>query len=210
MISSRLREAELGQDLAHFLGDEGHQVDDLLGRADELGAQPLVLRADADRAGVRMALADHDAAHRDQRERADAEFLGAEDRGDDDVAPGLEPAIGAQLHAAAQAVESQRLVDFGQAHFPRRAGIFDRSLRARAGAADMAGDEDHVGMRLGDARRDRADARRADQLDADPRARIDHLQVVDELREVLDRIDVVVRRRARSASRRASRGAAWR
>ncbi len=33
-------------------------------------------------------------------ERADAELLGAEDRGDDDVAPGLEPAVGAQLDAA--------------------------------------------------------------------------------------------------------------
>ncbi len=56
-----------------------------------------------------------------RRKRADAEFLGAEDRGDDDVAPGLEAAIGAQLHPAAQAVERQRLVDLGEAHFPGRA-----------------------------------------------------------------------------------------
>src|SRR3546814_7696301 len=83
---------QLGEDFAHFLGDEGHQVDHLLGAARELRAQLLVLRADADRAGVRMALAHHDAAHRDEAQRADAIFLGAEDRGDHDVAPGLEPA----------------------------------------------------------------------------------------------------------------------
>ena len=50
-------------------------------------------------------------------------------------------------------------------------------------------------MRLGHARRDRADAGRADQLHADARDRIDLLQIVDELRQILDRIDVVMRRR---------------
>ena len=35
-----------------------------------------------------------------------------------------------------------------------------------------------------------------DELDADPRARVDRPQVGDELGEVLDRVDVVVRRRA--------------
>jgi hypothetical protein len=34
-----------------------------------------------------------------------------------------------------------------------------------------------------------------DQLHAHPRARVDLLQVVDELRQILDRIDVVMRRR---------------
>src|SRR3546814_6480768 len=47
-------------------------------------------------------------------------------------------------------------------------------------------------MRLGDPRRDGADPRRADELDADARLRIYLLEVVDELRELLDRIDVVM------------------
>jgi hypothetical protein len=62
----------------------------------ELGAQRLVLRADADRAGVGMALAHHDAAHGDQRGGADAEFLGAQHGGDHHVAAGFDAAIGAQ------------------------------------------------------------------------------------------------------------------
>jgi hypothetical protein len=44
--------ADLGQDLAHFLGDEGHQVDDLFRRAGELLAQLGVLRANADGTGI--------------------------------------------------------------------------------------------------------------------------------------------------------------
>src|SRR3546814_1199124 len=84
--------------------------------------------ADTDGAGVRMALAHHDAAHRDKAQSPDAELFGAENRGDDDVAPGLEPTVGAQPDAVAEAVERENLIDFGQAHFPRRAGIFDAGL----------------------------------------------------------------------------------
>ncbi len=78
IISSKRARAEAGEDLAHFLGDEGDQVDDLLGSPVNLARSALVLRADADRAGVGMALAHHDAAHRNQRSGADAVFLGAQ------------------------------------------------------------------------------------------------------------------------------------
>ena len=43
--------------------------------------------------------------------------------------------------------------------------------------------------------RDRAHADLGDELDVHPRARVGALEVVDELLEVLDRVDVVVRRR---------------
>ena len=63
-------------------------------------------------------------------------------------------------------------------------------------------DQHHVGVRLGDARGDRADADLGDQLHGDTRLRIDVLQVVDQLRQILDRIDVVVRRRRNQADAR--------
>ncbi len=49
---------------------------------------------------------------------------------------------------------------------------------------------------LHDAGRDRPDAARRDELHADPRRGVDRPQVRDQLGEVLDRVDVVVRRRA--------------
>ena len=64
-----------------------------------------------------------------------------------------------------------------------------------AGAALEAGDGDVVGARLGDAGGDRADADFGDELHRYVAGRIGVLQVEDELRQVLDRIDVVVRRR---------------
>ena len=72
-----------------------------------------------------MALSHHDAAHRDEAERANAKFFSAKDRRDHNIAPGFQATIGAQFDAVTQAVERQHLVDLGKPHFPRRSGIFD-------------------------------------------------------------------------------------
>ena len=63
----------------------------------------------------------------------------------------------------------------------------------------VAGNENVVGVALGHAGGDRADADFGDQLHAHAGRRIAVLQVVDQLLEILDRINVVVRRRADEA-----------
>src|SRR6185369_3933466 len=65
----------------------------------------------------------------------------------------------------------------------------------RAGAAVVAADEHDVGVPFGDAGGDRADADLRDELYADARIVVRIFKIVDQLRQVLDRIDVVVRRR---------------
>ena len=62
------------------------------------------------------------------------------------------------------------------------------------GAAVVAGDQHDVGEGLGHARRHRAHADLGDQLHVDARPRVRVLQVVDQLLQILDRVDVVVRR----------------
>ncbi len=121
--------------LAHFLGDEEEIIDDVLGLAGEALAQHRVLGGDADRAGVEMALAHHDAAGGDQRRGGEAEFVGAEQRADHDVAAGADAAVDLHGDAAAQPVGDQRLVGLGKPDLPRRAGMLDRGQRRRAGAA---------------------------------------------------------------------------
>jgi hypothetical protein len=98
-----------------------------------------------------------------------AEFLGAEQRADDDIAAGFDLAIGLQNDPAAQIVQHQRLLRFGDAQFPGQAGIFDAGQRRSAGAAAVAADENVIGLGLGDAGGDGADADFADQLHADAR-----------------------------------------
>ncbi len=72
--------------------------------------------------------------------------------------------------ARAQVVDHERLLRLGEAELPRDAGRLDRGQRRRAGAAVVAGDQHVVGVRLRDARGDRADADLGHELHADPRA----------------------------------------
>ena len=190
-----LADAHRGHDLARFLGDHEEEVDGVLGRADEALPEHRVLRRDADRAGVQMALAHHDAADGDERRGGEAELVGAEERADDDVAAGLQPAVDLQRDARAQALLDQDLLRLGKPHLPGRAGVLQRGEGACARAAVVAGDGDMVGARLGDAGGDGADADFGDELHRHLAGGIDVLQVEDQLRDVLDRIDVVMRRR---------------
>ena len=138
---------------AGLLGDHEQVVDDVLRLAAEHLPQVRVLRRDADRARVEVALPHHDAAERDQRRRAEAELFGAEQRGDHDVAAGLQTAIGLQHDTAPQVVRHERLVRLGDAEFPRQAGVLDARQRRGAGSAAVAGDQHVVGVPLHDARR---------------------------------------------------------
>ena len=149
-----------------------------------------------------MADAHHDAAGNHQRSGGETELLGAEQGRHDDVAAGLELAVDLDHDAVPKPVEQQRLLGLGQAEFPRRAGVLLRRQRRGAGAAVVPGDQHHVGVRLGHPRGHRADAVLGHQLDVDTRRRVGVLQVVDQLRQILDRVDVVVRRRRDQADAR--------
>ena len=125
-----------------------------------------------DRARVEVTGAHHDAAGRDQRGGREAHLVGAEQRCDHDVAAGLQLAVGLHRDPPAQVVAQQRLLGLGQADLPRHAGRLDRAQRRGARAAVVAGDQHVVGVRLGHAGGDRADADLGDELDADRCARV--------------------------------------
>src|SRR5215472_14213202 len=78
----------------------------------------------------------------------------------------------------------------------------ERRQRRSAGAALEARDRDVIGARLADAGGYRADADLRDELHGNARFRVGALQIVDELRQILDRIDVVMRRRRNQADAR--------
>ena len=73
--------------------------------------------------------------------------------------------------------------------------MLDRAERRRAGAAVVACDVNYICESFRHARRHCADAGFADELHGNASARIDLLQIEDQLREVFDGIDVVMRRR---------------
>ena len=111
-------ETEFGHDLPKLFGHEAEEVNDIFRFTGKLAAQLGILRCDAHRAGVEMAEAQHDAAQGHQRPGGKSEFLGAEQAGNGNVATGKQLPVDLDPDAAAQVVEHQCLLGFGQAEFP--------------------------------------------------------------------------------------------
>ena len=146
-----------------------------------------------------MALAHHDATHRNERCGGETHLLSPEQRGDHHVAAGLESAIGLQHYAAAQVVENQRLVRLSNAQLPRQTGVFDTGQRRSARAAGFAGDQNVIRLGLGHARGNRAHTHFGHELHAHARGTVGVLKVVNQLRQILNGINIVMRRRTDEA-----------
>jgi len=76
-----------------------------------------------------VADAHHDAPQGHQRSGGKAELLGAQQCGNGHIAAGLELAVGLYGDTAAQVVQYQGLVGFGQAQLPGETGMFDAGYR---------------------------------------------------------------------------------
>lgn len=184
--------AELGQPRAHLVGEEPEELLDELRPTAVALAKDRILRGDPDRAGVLVAHPHHDAPRHHERGGRKTELLGTEERGDDHVACGLELAVHLEGHPIAQPVGEQSLVRLGEAELPGTPCVGERREWSRSRPAVATGDQDHIGVRLGDPSGHRADAGLGDQLDVHPCPRIGRLEVVDQLGEVFDGVDVMV------------------
>ena len=142
-----------------------------------------------------MALPQHNAAADNQRGRGKADFIGPQQESDGGVPAGFQLPIGLHYDPAAEVVGDQYLLGFRQAQLPGQAGVFDRGLRRGSGAAVMPANQHYIAVALGNAGGDGANAHFRHQFDMDPGRRIDVFQVVNQLGQILDGIDVVMRRR---------------
>jgi hypothetical protein len=142
-----------------------------------------------------MTRADHQTPLGQKQSGAEADLVSAEQRSDDDVAAGLDPAVHPQAHASAQPGGDERALRVHEAELPRDACVLDRRQRARTGAAVGPGDVDDVRERLDDACRNEPDPGLRDELHRHVSIGVYLFEVEDQLCQVLDRIDVVVRRR---------------
>src|SRR5258708_2768774 len=89
---------------------------------------------------------------------------------------------------------------FAQPNSPGKASVLDGRQRRRTGAAAVPANGDDVRAGFGDTGGDDADTGAGDEFYADARARIHGAQVMDQLREVFDAVNVVVRRRRNERS----------
>lgn len=136
----------------------------------------------------------HNAPHSDERSGGEAPFLGTKQASDGDVSPCSKLTVSLDNNTTTQVVEDKRLVGLGQTELPGETSVLDTGPSGSASATIVAGDQDVVSLGLGHTGGDDADTSLRDKLDRDSRARAGTLEVVDELLEILDRVDVVVRR----------------
>ncbi len=141
-----------------------------------------------------MTDAHHDAPGHDQWRGREAVLLGAEQRRHDDVPAGTQRTVTLDGDPVAKSVEHQRLLGVGESDLPR----VPACLSEVSGDAPVPPSCPEISTTSACAFDTPVatvpHAHRADQLDVDARLGVGVLQIVDQLGEVLDRVDVVVRR----------------
>ncbi|GJD02058.1 hypothetical protein ColKHC_10883 [Colletotrichum higginsianum] len=157
-------ETKLGHDGTELVGDIVEEVDDVLG------------------------------THGDERSGGEAPFLGTEQTGHGDITTGAELTVSLDNDTATEVVQDQGLVGLGKTELPRKTSVLDTGPAGGTSTSVVAGDQDVVGLSLGDTGSDDADADLRYQLDGDARAGAGALQVVNQLLQVLNGVNVVVRR----------------
>ena len=128
----------------------------------------------------------------EQGQRPEAETIGAQHPGDNDVSPRVEAPIGLQGQRPPETIGNKRLMRFGQADLPRRPRMLDAHQRRCSGPASMAGNRDDIGVCLGHAHRDRPHPWPRNEFHRHPCLWLERLKVEDQLGKILDRVDVVV------------------
>ena len=188
-------EPEGRHDFADLLRDEPHKVHDVFRLSGKPLPELLVLGRDADRTRVLRADPHHHASHAHKRRCGEAEFLRAEHGRDDHISAGHQLAIRLDADPIPESVLNQALMCLRDAEFPRQARVMHGAVRRRAGASVVAGDQNDLRSRLGHAARDRADTVLRDKLHGDTRTPVCVLEIINQLRQILDGINIVVRRR---------------
>src|SRR5581483_5624534 len=116
-------EAELCHPLADLFCDKEKEIDDVLWSALKFFPEFRILRGDANRAGIEMALAHHDTAHCHERSSREAELFGTEQSSNDDIAASLQFSVHLYANTAAKIVHHKHLLRFGKPKFPRNSGV---------------------------------------------------------------------------------------
>mmetsp|Transcript_31062 Transcript_31062/g.56347 ORF Transcript_31062/g.56347 Transcript_31062/m.56347 type:complete len:301 (+) Transcript_31062:1051-1953(+) len=183
---------QLGHNLANFLCHQKEVIHHMLRLTRKLLPQLLVLCGNSHRTGVQMAFAHHDASQGDEWAGGETVFFGTEEAGDRYIAPGLELSVGLEFDPIAQSIKNESLLRFREAELPGKTGALDSRPCRGAGASVVTTDGDVIGKRLGHAGGDDTDANFRNELHRDFAGGLRVLQIVDELREILDGVNIVV------------------
>ena len=185
-------ETQLCHVLPNLLCQKEKEIDNVFRLSLELLAQLRILRGDAHRAGIEMTLAHHDAADRNQRRRCETILFGAKEGGNHNISTGFRLPSVSTLMRLRRSLSSESLLCLRETQFPRHTRMFDGSQGRRAGAASMSADQQYIRARFCHAGCLSFRRQLRPRVLRDSRLRIDVFRVVNQLRKIFDRIDIVM------------------
>ena len=185
--------AECGHVFTQLSGNEEHEAFDIFRLAGKVLSQFRILCGNAHRAVVVVAQAHHFTSQCNERCSGKAKFFSTKDAGKGHIGAVHEFAVGFQAHTRTQVVGDQRLMCFRQAEFPWQPSVMDRVERYSTSAAVCAGYEYDLGTSFGNACSNGADAGFTGQLHGNIGVNVGIFEIVDELREVFNGVNIVMR-----------------
>jgi hypothetical protein len=91
-------------------------------------------------------------------------------------------------------IQNKSLMSLGETQLPRKTGILDTSPARGTSTAVVTGDENVVSLGLSDTRGDNTNADLGYQLYRNTSAGVRALEIINELLQILNGVDVVMRR----------------
>src|SRR5262249_37826682 len=151
------------------------------------------LGSDAYRTSIQVTLPRHHATDCYYRGGSEPEFVRAQHCSDYHVATCFQPSINSQPDPVAKSVEQQHLLSLSQTQLPRGAGVLYRAEGRRPGSPVVSGNMNDFCVSLCDTGSNCANSRFRYELDRYSSARVHLLQVINELCQIFDRVNVVMR-----------------
>ena len=161
-----------------------------------------ILCGNTHRTGIQVTLTHHDTTQNDEGCRTETEFLSTEQSHQDDVTTALQLTIYLQTNLTTKTVLHKSLLGFRKSDFRR--DTCETHAGCRAGTCTTLGtrDDDEVCLRLSHTGSDGTHATLSYQFYRDSRLRVHILEVEDELSQILDTVDIVMRWRRNQADAR--------
>ena len=161
----------------------------------ETFTQLRILSGHSHRTGVGMTLAHHHTSQNNQRRGSESKLIGSQKSHADDIASGLQLAVGLKTYHPAKLVKYQSLLGLAHSHFRRSSGIAYRRCRRSTRTSLGTGDHNQVGLGFSYTRRNGSHSAFGHQLHADLGTGIHILEIENQLSQIFNGINIVMRRR---------------
>ena len=189
------RESHFCQVFAYFLCQEAEEIDYITVMTTEVCPQLRILCSYSHRTSIGMTLTHHHTTQYNQYRGSESEFFCPQQSHADDIASGLQLSVGLQTHLSAESVEHQCLLCLAQTDFRRDTCVTHRRGRRSSRTAFRSGDDNQIGLGFCHTGCNGTDTTLGHQFHTDFSLRIDVLQIENQLSQIFDRIDIVMRGR---------------